>query len=120
MFEDRNGLFVRGELLALNTDLGRRLLGLMRGGVLDALSIGFIPKRTRTGTGRIARYLVEVDLREVSLVDTPSNDLARVLPISPVDEAADKVRAAIAAFKGDEPADSAYDRLVRAMRAATS
>lgn len=112
MFEDRNGLFVRGELLALDTDLGRRLLGLMRGGVLDSLSIGFVAKRTRAGAGRVGRYLVECDLHEISLVDTPSNDLARVLPISPMEDAADKLRDAIASLKGkDDPASDPMSKL---------
>lgn len=78
MCEDSRGLYVEGRLLALDTDYGRRILSLMKGGALDGLSIGFIVKRASPGTGTAKRFLEAIDLREVSIVDEPSNDLARV------------------------------------------
>lgn len=97
MREDSKGLWVEGRLLALETDQGKRLLSLMRAGVLDGLSIGFVPERTSVGKGGVKRYLDEIDLRELSIVDEPSNDLARVAALSDYDEAAERVRNALAA-----------------------
>ncbi len=121
MREDARGLWVEGQLLALDTDLGKRLHALLAASVLDGLSIGFRPVKTRAGSSGVGRYLVEIDLRELSLVDEPSNDLARLTAISPSDAAFDKLRDAFGAIKSDTPPpiDAAYDRLMRAMRAAT-
>lgn len=106
MREDARGLWVEGRLLALETDQGRRLLSLMRAGVLDGLSIGFIPKRTSVGKGGVKRYLDEIDIREVSIVDDPSNDKSRVMPASDYDVAAQRVREALsAAGTKSEPTD---------------
>ena len=111
MREDAKGLWVEGQLLALNTDLGRRLHALMEANVLDGLSIGFRPVRIKSGTGRIKRYLVEIDLRELSIVDEPSNDLARIAQLSPYDAAAERLRDAIAnAAKSASPPQDAGDR----------
>ncbi|RVD38553.1 HK97 family phage prohead protease [Mesorhizobium sp. M4A.F.Ca.ET.020.02.1.1] len=81
MREDAKGLYVEGQLLALNTDYGRRILSLMQGGALDGLSIGYVVKRSSAGSGTAKRFLEAIDLREVSIVDEPSNDLARVATI---------------------------------------
>lgn len=105
MREDAKGLWVEGRLLALETDLGKRLLSLMRAGALDGLSIGFVPKRTTAGRGDVKRYLDEIDLRELSLVDEPSNDLARVTPLSNYDAAAERMRQALAQASKSEPSD---------------
>lgn len=100
MREDAHGLYVTGQLVGVkDTEIGRRLYALMSspGGLLDGLSIGFRPVKTRAGTGAVKRYLQELDLVELSLVTDPSNDLARVAAISPYDEAADRLREALAA-----------------------
>lgn len=114
MREDSKGLLVEGRLLALETDLGKRLLSLMRAGVLDGLSIGFIAKRTSAGKGGVARYLDEIDLRELSIVDEPSNDLARIGPLSAYDAAAQRVHDALSAAS----AKSAHSDPMAKMRAA--
>lgn len=115
MREDAKGLWVEGQLLALNTDLGRRLQSLLAANVLDGLSIGFRPVRTRTGSGRIKRFLVEIDLRELSIVDEPSNDLARIAELSAYDAAAERVREAIANVKAEASADP-FEKLKTAVR----
>ena len=73
--EDAYGLKVRGEVFT-DTDAGRNLHRLLRGGALDGLSIGFKPvraRRTRTG-----REIVEADLWEVSIVTFPMCPEARI------------------------------------------
>jgi HK97 family phage prohead protease len=106
MREDSRGLFVEGQLLALDTDQGRRLLSLMKGGVLDGLSIGFWVKKSRPGTGSIQRYIEKVSLYELSIVHHPSNDLARVETISAADAAFDKLREAVAAIGGGKATEA--------------
>lgn len=124
MREDAKGLWVEGRILALETDYGRRILSLMKGGALDGLSIGYRVKRhTAMRTG--GRMLDEIDLREVSIVDEPSNDLARITavkqpaPQAALDEAADKLRAALGGLAGTmsaPSADAAYERMRAALQ----
>jgi phage head maturation protease len=87
----------------------------MRASVLDGLSIGYVTRKTRPGAGRVARYLVQLDLREVSLVDEPSNDLARVELVKPADIAFENLRDAILAAdtgaKHQSPTDIAFEKL---------
>lgn len=87
MAEDNRGLYVEGKISGLNTDLGRRIHGLMMDGALDGLSIGYRVKEFAPGTGdEVRRRLQHLDLREVSLVDEPSNDRARVTGVKAATE----------------------------------
>jgi HK97 family phage prohead protease len=88
MREDARGLYVEGKLSGLDTDHGRRIYGLMKDGVLDGLSIGYRVKKFTRGTGTAApkRQLEGVSLFEVSLVDDPSNDRARVSAVKSAGE----------------------------------
>lgn len=81
MKEDGRGLFVKGRLSGLDTDYGRRIHGLMRDGILDGLSIGYKARRFTRLTGPAKRQLDSVGLFEVSLVDDPSNDRARLTDV---------------------------------------
>lgn len=80
MREDARGLFVKGKLSNLDTDYGRRIHGLMKDGVLDGLSIGYkaIDVSPPMPGGKERRRLKSVGLYEVSVVDDPSNERARV------------------------------------------
>ena len=84
MREDDTGLYVRGHLIALDTDAGKRVHAAMTEGELDGLSIGFVPREVAYGkpnTEEPARTLKAVDLWEVSLVTYPANDDARVTQV---------------------------------------
>lgn len=84
MREDETGLYVKGRLLALDTDLGKRVHAAMTEGALDGLSIGFVTREVaygKVGTDEPARTLKSVDLWEVSLVTYPANDDARVTQV---------------------------------------
>lgn len=84
MREDETGLYVKGRLLALDTDLGKRVHAAMGAGALDGLSIGFVSRDVsygKPGTDEPARTLKAVDLWEVSLVTYPANDDARVTQV---------------------------------------
>lgn len=80
MVEDEQGLWVRGRLLALDTDRGKSVYAAMRAGALDGLSIGYLPKEFTLGTkpDEPARRLKRIDLVEVSIVTFPANAAARV------------------------------------------
>lgn len=86
MREDGRGLFAKGRLSGLDTDHGRRIYGLMKDGILDGLSIGYRAKRTTPLNGPAKRQLDVVSLVEVSLVDNPSNDRARLTSVKCADE----------------------------------
>jgi len=79
--EDNHGLFVKGQLL-LELAQGREAYSLLKNGIVDGLSIGFITVRARRGEGRHStaqvRILEEVNLQEVSLVTFAANPKAKV------------------------------------------
>ncbi|PHP68358.1 HK97 family phage prohead protease [Zhengella mangrovi] len=74
--EDDRGLFVRGRLSAASAR-AREVLGLMRDGAVDGLSIGFRTVRARKGEGGVRRIL-EADLWEISVVTFPMQPGARI------------------------------------------
>jgi hypothetical protein len=83
MREDSNGLYVKGRLVGLETEKGRWTYAQLKEGALRGLSIGFNipPHGSKSGSGKPGeprRYIKAVNLREVSLVDHPSNALAFV------------------------------------------
>lgn len=83
MTEDTNGLHVKGRLIGLDTNEGKWNYAQLKEGALKGLSIGYrIPAGgSRKGSGKAgepARWIKAATLREVSLVDDPSNALARV------------------------------------------
>lgn len=83
MREDETGLYVKGRLLALETDLGQRVYAAMAAGALDGLSIGFQARDVAYGkeADDPRRVLKAVDLWEVSLVTYPANEDARIAEV---------------------------------------
>ncbi len=75
--EDARGLFVRGQLTA-GVAQACELGALLQAGALDGLSIGFKTRRARHERKAGRRYLLEVDLWEISLVTFPMLPGARV------------------------------------------
>lgn len=100
MAEDANGLRVKGHLIGLDTEQGKWNYAQAREGALKGLSIGYRvpPNGSRKGTGRPGepkRYIKIANLREVSLVDNPSNVLARIYQMksrSDVESFADEIK----------------------------
>ena len=80
MEENSKGLKVTGELFALNTERGQYIYEGLKSGELDGLSIGFqnAPLQVGTQAGEPDRTLLDIDLREVSIVTFPANDRARI------------------------------------------
>lgn len=65
--EDEKGLRVEGRLV-LETELGAKAYALMKAGALDGLSVGFNIIKAVRDAAKNARRIIEVDLREISLV----------------------------------------------------
>lgn len=80
--EDDHGLKVEGKISGMNTDGGRLLFERVKDGALGGLSIGYKVKPDGAVLGKKAgepkRILTNLDLKEISLVDSPSNALSRV------------------------------------------
>ena len=87
MEEDETGLRVEGRLINLDTDLGRRIYGAMKEGVLEGMSIGYRPKKFTLGTkpDEPRRRLEAIDLVELSVVTFPANGRALVDGIKAAD-----------------------------------
>jgi HK97 family phage prohead protease len=86
MKEDDRGLWVEGKLA--NTERGREMYELLKmqpRPAVSGLSIGYVAKdyslHQRTKSDEPRRTLKEVDLHEVSIVNGPANDKARVVAV---------------------------------------
>ncbi len=91
MREDARGLYVEGKLSGMDTDFTKRIHGLMKDGAMDGLSIGYKvapggATMGNRGAGQPKRTLNAVKLFEVSLVDAPSNDRARLDAVKAADQ----------------------------------
>lgn len=73
--EDEKGLFVRGQIS--ETALGRDYRQLVKDGVLDQMSIGYVAKNYDIDDKGI-RHLRAVDLLEISIVNYPANTEAKI------------------------------------------
>lgn len=82
MSEDSKGLHVRGRISGMNTDKGRHYFERVKDGAISGLSIGYRLAPNGADYGKSPaeprRRLKAVLLHEVSIVDEPSNALARV------------------------------------------
>ncbi len=77
IYEDANGLFVRGRLLP-EIQKSRELAALIWAGGLDGLSIGYKTRRALSKPNAQGRQLLDVDLWEISIVTFPMLPQARV------------------------------------------
>lgn len=79
---DDHGLKVEGKISGMNTDGGRLLYERVKDGALPGLSIGYGVPSDGAVMGKKAgepkRTLNHINLKEISLVDSPSNALSRV------------------------------------------
>jgi HK97 family phage prohead protease len=82
MTEDENGLLVKGRISALDTDHGKRIVGLMRDKALPGLSIAYVVPTGGAVFGKKAgeprRQIKQMDLHSVDIVRNPSNRAARI------------------------------------------
>jgi len=105
IYEDANGLLVKGQLL-LGVPKVHSLGQLISGGALDGLSIGFRTVRASRDRRTGYRRLHQIDLWEVSIVTFPMMERARIFSsLKPPDQKqrpkrspAQTIRAAISLF----------------------
>jgi uncharacterized protein len=83
MREDAQGLYVKGRLLVEDDELARRAYAHLKAGSVTGLSIGY----RRTVYESNGRDIIDLDLKEVSLVTMPANDEARVTGVKAFSEA---------------------------------
>lgn len=83
MSSDSHGLAVKGRLINLDTEVGRRIYGAMKEGELSGLSIGYIARDFIWGAAENdpRRTIKQLDLFEVSPVTFPGNVQAGVTDI---------------------------------------
>jgi uncharacterized protein len=91
--EDAKGLRVQGKISGMNTDTGRLLYERAKDGAFGGLSIGYKIKEDGFVPGKRGdahkRILTNLDLREISLVDSPSNAMSRISEFKTLNSVAD-------------------------------
>lgn len=85
LIEDERGLLVKGQFL-LDLKQGYEAYTLLKNGVVDGLSIGFMTTKSRKDAVMKTRVLEEIDLYEVSLVTFAANPLAKVMDVKAIEE----------------------------------
>jgi len=86
MYEDNYGLYVKGKVS--KTRLGDEALELMRDGVVDRMSIGFmIPQGKADYDEDGIRHIREVKLMEFSPVTFPANEAAIITGVKNIEQA---------------------------------
>lgn len=78
LYEDDIGLYLKAKIS--DTAMGRDVLALLRDGVLNELSIGYITHDSYMDNQHI-RHLTELELLEVSVVTWAANDQAKILDV---------------------------------------
>ncbi|HYW23090.1 MAG TPA: HK97 family phage prohead protease, partial [Terriglobales bacterium] len=77
--EDEHGLYGRWSIV--DTQAGTDAYKLAKAGVLDSLSIGYVPTEVAISADGDARILLKVDLYEVSAVAIPANQHAVITDV---------------------------------------
>ncbi|ELR66056.1 hypothetical protein C942_00498 [Photobacterium marinum] len=75
--EDEHGLYVEGQLV-LEVQKACEAHALMKAGAISGLSIGYVVKKETYDSSTNTNYLEEVELKEISVVTFPCNELSRV------------------------------------------
>ena len=79
MYEDENGLYVKGRLLVNDVQKAREAYALLKAGAISGLSIGFSvnPGGQKMGADG-NKYISDIKLWEISIVTFPANPEANV------------------------------------------
>lgn len=84
MYEDEKGLYLEGQL-QLDVVQGAEARSLMSVGAVTGLSIGFMPVIEEWDKTLGVTKLIQVDLKEVSIVTFPANDDSRIIGVKSID-----------------------------------
>jgi len=88
---DDYGLLLEGKISNV-LQLGKEAIELLKMGAIDGLSIGYIPKQERFDRDSGINYLEEVDLKEVSIVTFPANELATLSQVKSEEDKLDYIK----------------------------
>lgn len=96
MYEDDVGLYIKVQLI-LNVKRACEAYALVKSGVLNGLSIGYIPTSYEdvAKDDKYSRYIKKIDLKEISLVTFPVNKEAKIINIKSTKEVNDELLNAI-------------------------
>lgn len=92
--EDEHGLYVEGELTPGHS-VASDVYALLQHGAVDGLSIGYWPKKytdTTMEDGSVVRELKEIELVEISVVETPADLGAKIGDVKSAIDAADSYK----------------------------
>lgn len=73
LYEDEKGLYGEGKLLINDVAKAREAYALIKNGAIDGLSIGYYTKKWAFNEDEDTLELLELDLKEVSIVTFPAN-----------------------------------------------
>ncbi len=82
--EEQNYLFVQGRVLS-DTDGGTQAIAQLLSGCLNGLSIGYAVISSYKDIDTGVRYITEIDLYEVSMVQNPANKYAVITDVTKVE-----------------------------------
>lgn len=74
LYEDEHGLYGEGKLLIDDVAKAREAYALIKNGAIDGLSIGYRTSKWAWNEDENALELLELDLKEVSIVTFPANE----------------------------------------------
>lgn len=77
IYEDNLGLYVEGELTKGHS-VAEDAAALLRHGAIDGMSIGYIAKDYGDNMPHTGKLLKEIDLIEISIVEEPADNMARI------------------------------------------
>lgn len=87
--EDDRGLHVKGRLLVDEVRQAKEAYALMKAGAIDGLSIGYRTNKADLDLDTGIRRLLDVDLKEASIVTFPANEESRIEAVKQKLEAGD-------------------------------
>lgn len=81
LVEDEKGLYGEGRLLIDDVAKAKEVHALIKAGAVDGLSIGFYTKKWAYDQEKDIMELLEIDLKEISIVTFPANEESTVAQV---------------------------------------
>lgn len=78
LYEDEHGLYGEGQLFVNDIAKAKEAHTLLKHGAIDGLSIGYSLDKWAFDEGKQAYELLEIDLKEISIVTMPANEASRI------------------------------------------
>lgn len=78
LYEDENGLYGEGQLFIDDISKAKETYALLKNNAIDGLSIGYQLNRWQYNEEQKAHELIDIDLKEISIVTMPANQESRI------------------------------------------